>query len=696
MRGHRGVRHARWSATGGPPGSPAPGGGPSRGLAGAPRPGPRRGSGTALAARDPSPPEPSPAARSSVALVRVVLGRVVLGRVVLGRVVLGRVALALVALARVVGAISGAAAPRFGFAAFRPHQQAVCEAAAAGEDVLLVMPTGAGKSLCYQLPGLARGGTTLVVSPLIALMEDQVAKLQAQGLRAERIHSGRGRLESRRVCNEYLAGDLDFLFIAPERLGVPGFPELLAKPHAHPRRRRRGALHLAVGPRLPPRLPPARRAAARCCAPRRSWRSPPPPRRSCRRTSSRSWACGPRAKRSSTASAATTSPSRCSRSPRTARGSARPARGSSEPGAAARHRLRAHPQDRRGRRRSAGRDPARRRRTTRASRAERPRPPRRPRSSRASSTWWSPPSPSAWASTRRTCAPCCTSRSRAASRPTTRRSAAPAATGSPSRAVLLHHFVDRKTHEFFLERDYPDAAVLKKVRAGAQRRAARLRHRAPPGARHDRRLREGAGEAVDPRRREGRHRGPAHRGPRRLGRALRRAAAPARRAARARRPLRREPSLPHGLAGATLRRPGRRRDALRRLRRLCAPAAGLGRLAAPHAREPAEAPRAARKRSGTGSKGRSGSGSDGRSGSGSEGWGGSGNEGRSGAGSKGRAAPGAGSGAAATSGSAAARARGGARRSSCRSRGQPRRWSRRCAPGGWRRRAAGGCRRSGC
>ena len=118
---------------------------------------------------------------------------------------------------------------RFGFDSFRPHQQAVCEAAAAGEDVLLVMPTGAGKSLCYQLPGLARAGTTLVVSPLIALMEDQVTRLQSLGLRAERIHSGRPRLESRQVCADYLAGALDYLFIAPERLGVAGFPELLAR-----------------------------------------------------------------------------------------------------------------------------------------------------------------------------------------------------------------------------------------------------------------------------------------------------------------------------------------------------------------------------------------------------------------------------------------------------------------------------------
>ncbi|HYH45070.1 MAG TPA: ATP-dependent DNA helicase RecQ, partial [Thermoanaerobaculia bacterium] len=106
---------------------------------------------------------------------------------------------------------------------------AVCRAVTAGQDVLLVMPTGAGKSLCYQLPGLARGGTTLVVSPLIALMEDQVAKLRELGLRAERIHSGRERSASRQAAADYLAGRLDYLFLAPERLAIPGFPEMLAR-----------------------------------------------------------------------------------------------------------------------------------------------------------------------------------------------------------------------------------------------------------------------------------------------------------------------------------------------------------------------------------------------------------------------------------------------------------------------------------
>ena len=117
----------------------------------------------------------------------------------------------------------------FGFPKFRPNQEAVCQAVTAGKDALLVMPTGSGKSLCYQLPGLARGGTTLVISPLIALMDDQVLKLKEQGFAVECIHSGRDRETSRRVCADYLGGKLQFLFIAPERLRVAGFPAMLAK-----------------------------------------------------------------------------------------------------------------------------------------------------------------------------------------------------------------------------------------------------------------------------------------------------------------------------------------------------------------------------------------------------------------------------------------------------------------------------------
>jgi ATP-dependent DNA helicase RecQ len=117
----------------------------------------------------------------------------------------------------------------FGFPGFRANQEEVCRAATEGHDVLLVMPTGAGKSLCYQLPALARRGTAVVISPLIALMDDQAAKLSALGLRVARIHSGLSRDESRQACRDYLDGTLQFLFIAPERLRVPNFPQMLAR-----------------------------------------------------------------------------------------------------------------------------------------------------------------------------------------------------------------------------------------------------------------------------------------------------------------------------------------------------------------------------------------------------------------------------------------------------------------------------------
>ena len=117
----------------------------------------------------------------------------------------------------------------FGFSGFRANQEAVCRAATEGRDLLLVMPTGAGKSLCYQLPAIARSGPALVISPLIALMEDQSSKLSRLGLKVARIHSGMPREDSRQACRDYLEGSLQFLFIAPERMRVPGFPQMLAK-----------------------------------------------------------------------------------------------------------------------------------------------------------------------------------------------------------------------------------------------------------------------------------------------------------------------------------------------------------------------------------------------------------------------------------------------------------------------------------
>ena len=103
-------------------------------------------------------------------------------------------------------------------------------------------------------PRSAREGTGLVISPLIALMDDQAAKLTAAGLNVARIHSGLSREHSRQACRDYLDGKLDFLFIAPERMRVPGFPEMLAKRQACADRNRRSSLHLRLGPRLSARL----------------------------------------------------------------------------------------------------------------------------------------------------------------------------------------------------------------------------------------------------------------------------------------------------------------------------------------------------------------------------------------------------------------------------------------------------------
>ena len=84
----------------------------------------------------------------------------------------------------------------FGFDSFRSQQELVIDDIIAGKDVLVLMPTGGGKSLCYQIPSIVRKGVGIVVSPLIALMEDQVAKLKERGFAVERIHSGRPRADS--------------------------------------------------------------------------------------------------------------------------------------------------------------------------------------------------------------------------------------------------------------------------------------------------------------------------------------------------------------------------------------------------------------------------------------------------------------------------------------------------------------------
>jgi ATP-dependent DNA helicase RecQ len=106
----------------------------------------------------------------------------------------------------------------FGFAEFRGRQRAAIDAALAGRDALVLMPTGGGKSLCYQIPALVRDGVGLVVSPLIALMEDQVSALRELGIKAAFLNSALDRTEQREVAAALRAGALKFLYVAPERL----------------------------------------------------------------------------------------------------------------------------------------------------------------------------------------------------------------------------------------------------------------------------------------------------------------------------------------------------------------------------------------------------------------------------------------------------------------------------------------------
>ena len=106
----------------------------------------------------------------------------------------------------------------FGFETFRPGQERVIDAVLAGRDALAVMPTGAGKSLCFQVPALARPGLAIVVSPLVALMQDQVAALELAGVAAGAIHSGNVRAENVAVWRRAASGTLKLLYLAPERL----------------------------------------------------------------------------------------------------------------------------------------------------------------------------------------------------------------------------------------------------------------------------------------------------------------------------------------------------------------------------------------------------------------------------------------------------------------------------------------------
>ncbi len=136
----------------------------------------------------------------------------------------------------------------FGFAGFRGSQQAVIEEVMAGGDAVVLMPTGGGKSLCYQVPALLRPGLGVVVSPLIALMKDQVDALGQAGVRAAALNSRLSPGEAAAIEHAVAAGRLDLLYVSPERLVTPRCLDLLGAHPPRPLRRRRGALHFAMGP----------------------------------------------------------------------------------------------------------------------------------------------------------------------------------------------------------------------------------------------------------------------------------------------------------------------------------------------------------------------------------------------------------------------------------------------------------------
>ena len=116
---------------------------------------------------------------------------------------------------------------RFGFSAFRPGQEEVIRAVLAGRDVMAVMPTGQGKSLCYQLPATLLPGLTLVISPLIALMQDQVTAMRQRKLAVAAFHSGLSGREKHLVIDDLQQRRIQLLYLAPERMQHEGFLHLL-------------------------------------------------------------------------------------------------------------------------------------------------------------------------------------------------------------------------------------------------------------------------------------------------------------------------------------------------------------------------------------------------------------------------------------------------------------------------------------
>ena len=117
----------------------------------------------------------------------------------------------------------------FGYDTFRTHQREIIAKVMDGNDAFVLMPTGSGKSICFQIPAILRPGVGVVVSPLIALMQDQVDALQENGVRAAYLNSSLSADAAAGVAGRVVEGRIDILYVAPERLLMPGFQQMLSR-----------------------------------------------------------------------------------------------------------------------------------------------------------------------------------------------------------------------------------------------------------------------------------------------------------------------------------------------------------------------------------------------------------------------------------------------------------------------------------
>ena len=180
----------------------------------------------------------------------------------------------------------------FGYDCFRPGQEEIVRQLLGGRDVLAVMPTGAGKSICYQVPALLLPGITIVVSPLVSLMKDQVGALVQAGVAAAFLNNSLTDNQKALMLRRAREGWYKIIYVAPERLEMPGFQRFAQEQRHQHGDGGRGPLHQPVGAGFPPQLPAHPGICGQPAASARWWGpSPPRPPPGSGRTSAAIWPC---------------------------------------------------------------------------------------------------------------------------------------------------------------------------------------------------------------------------------------------------------------------------------------------------------------------------------------------------------------------------------------------------------------------